>query len=172
MLLAADVQAEILTLHFREKRSVRSIARQMGVDRKTVRRLIERRKVETAIKMGPRRSILDPFVEQVRDLLRKDSKITATAILNQLRASGYCGGISILKDLVQYERGKFLRPREAFLRLDFAPGEVAQVDWGEFGDVFGGGVKIHCFAMVLAYSRYIYIEFTRSEKFEEFIRCH
>ena len=46
------------------------------------------------------------------------------------------------------------------------------MDWGEFGDVFGDGVKIHCFAMVLAYSRMIYVEFTRSEKFEEFIRCH
>src|SRR5262249_32246755 len=34
------------------------------------------------------------------------------------------------------------------------------------------GVKIHCFAMVLCFSRYMYIEFTRSEKFEDFIRCH
>jgi hypothetical protein len=58
------------------------------------------------------------------------------------------------------------------LRLDFAPGEAAQVDWGEFGDVFGDGIKVHCFAMVLCYSRYLYIEFTRSERFEEFIRCH
>jgi transposase len=172
MLLTADVQAEILTLHFNEKRSVRSIARQMGVDRKTVRRLIERRKIETTIKMPTRRSILDPYVEQIRDLMRKDPKITSTAILNQLRVSGYTGGISVLKSLVQYERGRFLRPREAFLRLEFAAGEVAQVDWGEFGDVFGNGVKTHCFAMVLAYSRYMYIEFTRSEKFEEFIRCH
>lgn len=172
MLLSTEVQAEILNLHFNDRRSVRSIARQMGVDRKTVRRLIERRKVETKARMGPRRSILDPYIEQIRDLLRKDSKITATAILNQLRRQGYAGGISVLKSLVQYERARFLRPREAFLRLEFQPGEVAQVDWGEFGDVFGDGVKIHCFAMVLAYSRYMYIEFTRSEKFEEFIRCH
>ncbi len=172
MLLPENVQAEILTLHFSEKRSVRSIARQMAVDRKTVRRLIERHNVATQIKMARRRSILDPYVAQVRELLRKEPKITSTAILNQLRASGYTGGMSILKSLVQYERGQFLRPREGFLRLNFLPGEVAQVDWGEFGDVFGDGVKIHCFAMVLAFSRYIYIEFTRSEKFEEFIRCH
>jgi transposase len=137
-----------------------------------VKRLIARRKVETEIKMPVKKSILDPYKEQVRDLLRKDAKITATAIMNQLRVSGYCGGMSILKTFVQYERGRFLRPREAFLRLEFAAGEVAQVDWGEFGDVFGNGVKVHCFAMVLAFSRYIYIEFTRSEKFEEFIRCH
>jgi transposase len=65
-----------------------------------------------------------------------------------------------------------LRPREGYLRLEFGPGEVAQVDWGEFGDVFGDGIKIHCFAMVMAFSRMIYIEFTRSEKFEEFIGCH
>lgn len=65
-----------------------------------------------------------------------------------------------------------MRPSEAFLRLEFGAGEVAQVDWGEFGDVFGDGIKIHCFAMVMAYSRMIYVEFTRSEKFEEFIRCH
>ena len=147
MLLPAEVQAEILNLHFNDRRTVRSIARQMGVDRKTVGRLIERRKVEVKAKVGPRRSILDPYEERVRDLLRKDPKITATAVLNQLRAQGYAGGISILKSLMQYERARFLRPREAFLRLEFRPGEVAQVDWGEFNDVFGDGVKIHCFAL-------------------------
>lgn len=62
--------------------------------------------------------------------------------------------------------------REAFLRLEFALGECAQVDWGEFGDVFHDGIKIHCFVMVLCYSRMTYIEFTRSERFEDFIRCH
>ena len=29
-----------------------------------------------------------------------------------------------------------------------------------------------CFAMILCYSRLLYIEFTRSEKFEGFIWCH
>lgn len=46
------------------------------------------------------------------------------------------------------------------------------MDWGEFQDVFGDGVKIHCFVMVLCHSRLLYIEFTRSERFEDFIRCH
>ncbi|MBI4224435.1 MAG: IS21 family transposase [Deltaproteobacteria bacterium] len=172
MLLAAEVQAEILTLYFSEKRSIRSIARQMGVDRKTVKRLVRRRKVEMTPKIGCRRSILEPYKGGIRDYLLKDPKITATAILNYLREQGYTGGITVVKDFVLYERGRLYRPREAFLRLEFAPGEAAQVDWGEFGNVFGDGVKIHCFAMVLCHSRYMYLEFTRSEKFEEFIRCH
>jgi transposase len=92
--------------------------------------------------------------------------------LNRLRTLGYTGGVTVVKEYVRTQRLELVRPRQAFLRLEFAAGEVAQVDWGEFGDVFGDGIKIHCFAMVLAYSRYIYIEFTRSEKFEEFIRCH
>jgi len=93
-------------------------------------------------------------------------------MLNLIRPLGFTGGITCVRSYVRKKRAEVIRPREAFLRLEFAPGEVSQVDWGEFGDVFGDGIKIHCFAMVLAHSRLMYIEFTRSEKFEEFIRCH
>jgi hypothetical protein len=82
------------------------------------------------------------------------------------------GGVSIVREFVAKTRKIPVKNREAFLRLEFAAGECAQVDWGEFGDVFSDGVKIHCFVMVLCYSRLLYIEFTRSEKFEDFIRCH
>lgn len=171
-ILAPELQAQILTLHFSDKRSIKSIAREFGLDPKTVRRLVRRREVKFSPKVTGRRSILDPFKLELLDFLKKDPKVTTTSLLNHIRNSGYSGGISILSDFIREERGRFARPREAFLRLDFAPGEVAQVDWGEFGDVFCDGVKIHCFAMVMAYSRMIYVEFTRSEKFEEFIRCH
>ena len=80
--------------------------------------------------------------------------------------------MSILYDHLRCTRAERIRPREGFLRLEFEPGECAQVDWGEFGDMFGNGIKIHVFAMVLCHSRLLYIEFTRSEKFEDFIRCH
>lgn len=128
MLLPVEVQAEIITLYFSDKRSVRSIARQMGVDRKTVRRLIDRRKVEPTAKVGVSGSLLDPHKESIREFLRKDPKITGTSILNYLRTQGYAGGFSILKSFVRYERGRLVRPKEAFLRLEFAPGEAAQVD--------------------------------------------
>lgn len=125
MLLSVEVQAEILTRYFSDKRSVRSIAREMGVDRKTVRRLIDRRKVEATAKVGERVSLLDPYKASIRDFLRKDPKITGTSILNYLRTQGYIGGFSILKSFVQHERGRLIRPKEAFLRLEFGPGEVA-----------------------------------------------
>ena len=171
-MLKAEIQAEILTFYYRDKRSVRSIARELGLDRKTINRVLARRQIALAPKTPDRASKLDAHAEYLKEALKKDPKVTATALMNNLRQQGYTGGITILRDFVQKERGRFIRPREGFLRLEFGPGEVAQVDWGEFGDVFGDGVKIHCFAMVMAYSRMIYVEFTRSEKFEEFIRCH
>ena len=172
MFLTVEQQGEILTQYFTEKKSIRSIAREIGVDRKTVRRVIERRSVVMARSSPGKKSQLDPYKAIVESYLQKDARITATAIIDRLREHGYGGGYTILREYVKKVRASQSRPREAFLRLEFSPGEVAQVDWGEFGDVFGDGIKIHCFGMVLCYSRMIYIEFTRSEKFEEFVRCH
>jgi len=167
-----ELQAEILTLYYTEKCSVRSIATRLGLHRRSVQRVIDRRSVRLVRQAPVRSSILDPYKEQIREFMRKDPRIGSPALMNQLRRLGYTGGITVVKEYVRVQRLALVRPREAYLRLEFGAGEVAQVDWGEFGDVFGDGIKIHCFAMVLCYSRYIYVEFTRSEKFEEFIRCH
>ena len=162
---------EVLTLHFGQKLGTRKIAKRLGINRKAVIRIIRSRKVKSERSSGNRKSLLDPYKERIRELLEKEPSITGMAILQDIRSKGYPGGKSILNDYISKTRIKPV-PREAFLTLSFSPGECAQVDWGEFGDVFGNGVKIHCFAMVLAFSRKMYIEFTRSEKFEDFIRCH
>ena len=171
-MLSPEVQAEILTRHFSEKKSARAIALEFGVSRKAVRRLIKRRTIAAERALTKRRSILDPFAAEVERMLARDPGCTGTAIMNRLRELGFAGGITVLRDWLREKRRSLRRPREAFLRLEFAPGECAQVDWGEFGPVFGDGVKIHCFAIVLCHSRLLHIEFTRSEKFEDFVRCH
>jgi len=62
--------------------------------------------------------------------------------------------------------------REAFVSLTFAPAERVQIDWGEFGDVFGIGRAVHAFLLVLCYSRLLTVEFTFSQTLEAFLRCH
>jgi transposase len=171
-MLSPEAQSKILAWFYSEKRSIRSIAEELGITRDSVRRVVKRRQVHLQVQIGKKPSILDPYKDQIAELLKRDPRIGAAAVLNQIREMGYMGGITILHDYLKTKRENPARAREAFLRLEFAPGEAAQVDWGEFGDVFGDGIKIHCFAMVLCYSRYIYIEFTRSEKFEDFIRSH
>jgi len=172
-MLSADQQSQILAMYFGQAKSTRKIARDLKINRKSVMRIIERRSVLLEkSQSSPRASILDPFKEYIAELLKRDPKIPSTTILQRLRVQGYLGGKSNLNSYVFTIRERPYRSREAFHTITFAPGECAQVDWGEFGDVFGDGIKIHCFLMVLCYSRLIYIEFTRGEKFEDFIRCH
>ncbi|MCB0406900.1 MAG: IS21 family transposase [Bdellovibrionales bacterium] len=172
-MLEAEVQSKILNLYFNEKKSIRRIAQLVGVDRKAVKRVIHRRSIQLEKLRAKRPTLLDPYKDQVKELLIKDPNMAASTMLTRLRDAGYIGGLTILRSYVRELKAKASpRLKEAFLRLEFAPGECAQVDWGEFGDPFKNGVKIHCFVMVLCYSRMTYIEFTRSERFEDFIRCH
>lgn len=63
---------------------------------------------------------------------------------------------------------------KAYLTLAFAPGECAQVDWGEYGSVAVGSTRrrLSFFVMVLCYSRMMYVKFTLSQSMEHFLACH
>jgi transposase len=172
-MLEADIQSQILNLYFNEKKSIRRIANLLSIDRKTVRRVVDRKNIQLERLKINRTSLLDEYKSNVSNFLIKDPTMAASTMLHRLRDLGYIGGITILRDHVrELKRKASPKLKEAFLRLEFAPGECAQVDWGEFGDPFRDGIKVHCFVMVLCYSRLTYIEFTRSERFEDFIRCH
>ena len=92
-------------------------------------------------------------------------------IFQRLREVGYSGGLTIVK---QYVRA--IRPpqQRSFLKLAFARGECAQVDWGEYGTIAVGSTrrKLSFFVMVLCYSRQMYVEFTVSQTMEHFLACH
>lgn len=170
-MIPPSTQAEVLRLFFVERLSLRAIAQELGIDRKSVAAVVRRRSVRIdRTEIAPRASILSPHVARIEALLHDAPGRSAVNILQQLRAEGYRGGITILKDHLR----AFRTPSspEAFLSLEFLPGQAAQVDWGEFGDVFGIGRKVHCFVMVLCHSRMLYLEFTLSANFESFVRCH
>lgn len=172
-MLKPEVQAQILAMHFSENRPVRAIAKVLGINRKSVAAVVARRSVraEPGPPAKPRKSILDPYKTAIQEKLLRDPAIPATALHQSLRRLGFTGSVRHLRAYVLSVRVS-PKPKEAFLKLSFEPGECAQVDWGEFGEVFGDGSVVHAFVMVLCYSRRIYVEFTRSERFEEFIRCH
>jgi len=118
----------------------------------------------------PRASKLDAFKGQIVRWL-DTHPYSAQQIFQRLGEAGYEGGISIVKDYVHR-----IRPRhqEAFLKLDFAAGEAAQVDWGEWGTIGVGSTRrrLSFFLMVLCYSRRMYLEFCVSQKMEFFLACH
>ncbi len=118
-----------------------------------------------------RPSKLDAFKPTIQRWLERHP-YTATQIMQRLRSEeGYTGGFSILKQYV-----KLVRPvhHPAFLTLAFAPGDLAQVDWGCAGTIELGATRrrLSFFVMVLGYSRLLYLEFTVGEAMEHFLACH
>lgn len=164
-------QAEVLRLFFVEKETRRAIAARLLINRQTVGAIVSRRSVHIDRSENRKRvSMLAPHHPLIERLLREEPARSAVNILQRLRGAGYRGGITILKDYL-----KACRPSShpaAYLSLEFLPGQAAQVDWGEFGDVFGLGRKVRCFVMVLCHSRMLYLEFVLSANFESFVRCH
>ena len=118
----------------------------------------------------PRASKLDAFKGQIVRWL-DTHPYSAQQIFQRLGEAGYDGGNSIVKDYVHR-----IRPRHqaAFLKLDFAVGECAQVDWGAWGTIAVGSTRrrLSFFLMVLCYSRRMYLEFTVSQQMEFFLNCH
>jgi transposase len=96
---------------------------------------------------------------------------SAVQIFQRIGSMGFDGGYTIVK---QYVR-KVRPPKHgAFLKLAFAPGECAQVDWGSYGAVNVGNTRrrLSFFVMVLCYSRMMYVEFSVSQSMEHFLGGH
>src|SRR6266566_923508 len=148
---------------------ISQIAAELQLDLKTVEKWVDQPTYHP--RRGTKRaSKLDSFKGQIAALLERHP-YTAQQLFQQLRQRGYAGGYTILKEFVRQVRP----PRKpAFLMLEFAPGECAQVDWGNFGSIAVGSTRrrLSFFVMVLCYSRLMYVEFTLSEGMEQFLSCH
>jgi transposase len=117
-----------------------------------------------------RASVLDPFKGLVTRLL-DSHPLSAQQVFQRLREEGYGGGYTTVKDYVRRIRPKH---RPAFLKLAFAPGEAAQVDWGSWGTIGVGKTRrqLSFFVMVLCHSRRMYLEFFVAQTMEHFLAAH
>jgi len=96
----------------------------------------------------------------------------SVVILREIRARGYRGGQTVLREFMAPLRKEFRNT--PVIRYETGPGEQAQADWGEFGTIIHEGRrrKLHCFVMTLGYSRYMYAEYTVSEALPCLLSCH
>jgi transposase len=153
----------------RQHLTVAQTARELGLHRRTVAKWGATEQFRPRASPA-RASLLDPFKGQIVRWLDAHP-YSAQQIYQRLREAGFPGGVTIVKDYVRRIRP---RPREAFLSLEFAPAECAQVDWGECGTIAVGSTRrrLSFFLMVLCYSRLMYLEFTVSQTMEFFLGCH
>ena len=164
----------ILELH-RQGASVSAIARQVGVDRKTVRRCIERGLEPPAYgPRPPRASKLAPFERYLRERLAAVPQLSGRRLHRELRELGYTGGYSILTDFVRDVRPA--APPAFEVRFETPPGRQAQVDFAHFRTLFtdepGSERIVWLFSMVLGHSRMLWGRFVLHQDLPTVLRCH
>lgn len=117
-------------------------------------------------------SLVLPYEEEV--LRWWQQGIQGTTIHQALvRKYGFQGSYSSVRRFLQ---GLEQAHPQVTTVLDFAPGDVAQVDFGsgpQIEDVYTGEVfRTWVFVMVLAWSRHLYAELVRDQKVSTWLLCH
>jgi len=163
--------------------SIRSIARELGLGRHVVARVIAQHLQRTGRADDPappaslgkipltRKRKLDPFVEQLKELLERYPNLTAQRALEELRKLGYAGGYSTLRCFIKQQR---VKPKARTVRFETAPGAQAQMDWSTYTLDFTqeGRRRVELFSYILGYSRRQYIHFTERQDLETTMRQH
>jgi len=162
------IYCQIRSLHQEQQLTAGQIARQLQLDKKTVRYWL--RHAYRQPKRPGRSSKLDPHKPHIKAWL-EEHDYTAQQILQKLRAQNVQVGYTIVREYVRSVRPK---PVRAFLTLSFCPGECLQVDWGSCGFIQIGSTRrrLSFFVAVLCYSRMLYVEFTLGQSQEHFLRSH
>lgn len=165
----------ILDLH-RQGLKVAVIARQVGIDRKTVRKYIARGlEVPAYGPRQPRDRVLDPWLDYLKARLAAYPGLSAQRLLREISERGYTGGYSTVRDTV---RG--LRPAGGgspfAVRFETPPGQQAQVDFAQFRVRFTSAPDsvqiVWLFSMVLGFSRLIWGRFAQRQTMQTVLACH
>jgi transposase len=177
--------------HIREERSDRQIGKDLGVDRRTVKRyrlwaqeqgllegnlpdhqsLLKLLDETLPEKIPPQNSSkAEPYRAKVEKLLQE--KVKVTAIYDRLKERGYTGSYASVLRLARQIDPK---PVDVCTRKEYQPGVEAEIDFGYIGkmrDAAGNLRKAWAFVMVLSWSRYAYVEFVFDQKVATWLRCH
>jgi transposase len=160
-----------------DKMSEREAARQFGLARETVRKMLRyavppgyrRQQPVRRPKLGAWIGIIDQILEQDKAEGKKQ-RHTAKRIFERLRDEhSYTGGYTIVKDYVRLRK---LSQREMFVPLEHPPGD-AQADFGEAMVVIAGVErKAHYLVMDLPQSDDCFVMAFPAETTEAFLEGH
>ena len=154
---------------WKQGRSIRSIAKTLGMCRNTVRKILKADK-KTPPSYGPRKksaSILDAYKEYIAKRVNQASphNIPATVLLREIQELGYKGKLTLVRNFL---RRLSIKPdEEKIIRFETPPGMQAQVDW----TTMQRG-KLYAFIMILGFSRFAYVEFVEKTDLKQLLVCH
>jgi transposase len=155
-------ESHVLLRHYlAEGLTQTAVAERLGISRRTVGRWIGNgeldRDLDEPMRYKPRPRVarkLDPYTGIIQARLEAYPKLSSVRLLEEIRAAGYDGGYTQLKEYVRQVRPR--APEEPLIRFETAPGRQAQIDFADFK--FGWG-KRYALMVVLGYSRLLWVRF-------------
>lgn len=171
-----DIKSKI-----KESGNVSKVAKELKVDRKTVRKYRDMPMDEIAEKhknCKRRKRKVDEykgFIDDQLKLMEEDGVINAQAIFDKVWKKGYMGSARTLRRYVQHRLCKRKKRQRIYEPFETEPGYQAMVDIGESRKVWMNLKRtvMYFLVMTLGYSRKMYVEwYDRPIDTEMFMRFH
>ena len=178
-MITVERREQIRRAYHIEHKSIRQIARELHVSRKTVDAALRSAEAAVYTLTAPRDApVLGPFRDRIAAMLAENAHLppkqrqTSHTMFERLWAEGYRGSESNVRTFLAHLRRDQNKP-PLFLPLEFDPGTDAQVDWGQADVIMQGRQQtVQIFVMRLCYSRKLFIRAYPTQKQESFFDGH
>jgi transposase len=182
-MLVLETVAKIRREHLAGGKGMKTIAREMGLSRNTVRKVIRSGRASFAYerteqphpKLGDHLDRLRVMLEENAARSRRE-RLTLTRIHDLLTREGYGGSYDAVRRFAgrwQAERRGVDSASEAFVPLSFAPGDAYQFDWShEQVEIAGAPQTVKVAHLRLSHSRRFYIRAYPRETQEMLFDAH
>ena len=142
------------------------LSRRFGISRRTIHHWIATGQLDRDLAAGAagaarrrrRKQKLDPYKGIIKARLEEYPQLSAQRLFDEVRAAGYPGGYSRVRDYVGQVRPR--APVEPTVRFETPPGRQGQVDFGTFTLPWG---RRHALLVVLGHSRLLWLRFYRRQ---------
>lgn len=178
-MLQVEDYEEMRRAYFCDGLSIRAIAKKFQHGRNVVRKaLAESEPRPYTLETARRSPVLGPYRQRIDELLAESElqprkqRYTGHTIYRMLREEDYPGSEVTVRRYVGRQR-RSLKARQAYLPLEFDPGQDAQVDWGEaVVEIAGERMTVQMFVMRLNHSKARFCVAFPFQKQEAFFEGH
>ena len=168
-----DCWRQVHRLFHVERRSKAEIARQVGLDRKTVRGILQGAAWQPYTRAGRADTLLTEHLTYLQGRAPQ-VQYSARILFQELRQSrSYRGSYETVKRFVRPLRDVDQAAERATVRFETPPGQQSQIDWGQARIHYRSHpVTLHVFILTLGYSRRSFHEPCLGETLSQFLDAH
>ena len=156
-------ERRVLLRHYLEQGMTKTeLAERFGISRQTIYRWIRSGELDRDLSAAgvhysaraPVATKLDRYRDILVSRLGEYPDLTAVRLFEEIKAAGYAGGYTQVKEYVRKVRPR--APEEPVVRFETPPGHQGQVDFADFRLPWG---KRYALIVVLGYSRLLWVQF-------------